>query len=108
MFDFIQPPRAVEGVIPDGGPSKLRGRGKAGTIDIGCYEAVRSREVVFAFGAGDLARGCINVQLLVLSCVRLAMVRAGCSVGENLGVEGLEIRFAFPCGAKDASPVGFT
>lgn len=29
-------------------------------IDIDCYEAVRSREVVLAIGTGDLTRGCIN------------------------------------------------
>ena len=78
-----------------------------GTIDIGRYEAVCSREVAFAFFAGDLARGCINAQLLVLPFVGLAMVRFGCPIGKNCGAEGLEVQFAFPCGAKDAFPVGF-
>ena len=60
LFDLTLPPRAVEGVIPDGGPSTPRGCCKAGTIDIGRYEAVCSRKVVFALGAGDLAGGCIS------------------------------------------------
>ena len=59
------------------------------------------------FGAGDLACGCINAQLLVLPCVGLAVVRAGCPIGGNFGVEDLEFQFAFPCGAKDAFPASF-
>ena len=50
--------------------------------------------VAFAFGAGDLAGGCISAQLLVLPCVGLAVVRAGCPIGEDFGAEGLEIQFA--------------
>ena len=78
-----------------------------GTIGIGCYEAVCSRKVAFALDAGNLTRGCINAQLLVLPCVALAVVWAGCPIGKKCGAEGLEIQFAFPCGAKDAFPVGF-
>lgn len=40
-----------------------RGRRDAGTIDIGDYEAVRSREVAFVFSTGDLTHGCIDTQL---------------------------------------------
>ena len=59
-------------------------------------------------GSVRLGRGCINAQLLVLPCVGLAVVSAGCPVGENFGVEGLEMQLAFPCGVKVAFPVGFT
>ena len=49
LFDFTQPPRTVEEVIPDGGANGQGGRGEIDTINIGSYEAVRSREVAFAF-----------------------------------------------------------
>ena len=66
MLNFPQPPRAVEGVIPDGGYDGQAGRGETGTINVGGYEAVRSREVVFAFGAGDFTRACVNAPLLIV------------------------------------------
>ena len=53
-------------MIPDRGPDGQRGHGEAGTIDIGGYEAVRSREVAFALSTSDLTRGCINAQLLIV------------------------------------------
>ena len=56
---------------------------------------------------GMLPGGSINAQLLVLPRVGLAVVRAGCPIGDNFGAEGLEVQFAFPCGAKDAFPVSF-
>ena len=94
-------------MIPDGGPSRQRGCGKAGTIVIGRYEAVCSRKVAFAFGASNLAGGSISAYLLVSPYVGLAVVRAGSPIGENSGAEGLEVQFAFPCAAKGAFPVSF-
>ena len=61
---------------------------------------VRSREVAFEVGTGDLTRGCINVQLLVVA-------RTGRPIGKEFSAEGLRIKFEFPCGTKDAFPVSF-
>ena len=100
MFDFTHPPRAAKRVVPDGGPD-----GKRSCGNVGGYEAVRSREVGFTFSTGDLTRGCINAQPLVVPNVELMMVRTRCSVGKDFMAEGLKIQFAFPCGAKDTFPV---
>ena len=58
--------------------------------------------MAFAFGAGDLARGCVNTQLLVLPSVGLVMVWTIRPIGKNEVSEGLEIQSSFPCGTEDA------
>ena len=107
LFDSTQP-RAVEGVIPNGGPNEQRGRGKTVTIDIGGYGAVISLEVAFAFSTGDLTRGCINAQLLIVPCVGLAVIWTRRRIGQDFIGGGLELRFAFPCRAIDTSSVSLT
>ena len=62
--------------------------------------------MAFTFGAGDLARGGVHTQLLILSGVGLVMVWTICPIGKNEVSEGLEIQFSFPCGAEDAISVG--
>ena len=74
-------------------------------VDVVRNESVGAREVAFAFGAGDLARGGVTTQLLVLPGVGLVMVWTIRPIGKNEGSESLEIRFSFPCGAEDAVPV---
>ena len=61
--------------------------------------------MVFIFGAGDLARGCVNTQLLILPSVELVMVWTIRPIGKNEVSEGLEIQFSFPCGTEDTVPV---
>ena len=61
--------------------------------------------MAFAFGAGDLVRGCVNTQLLILPSVELVMVWTIRPIGKNEVLEGLEIQFSFPCGTEDAVPV---
>ena len=56
-------------------------------------------------GADDLARGCVNTQLLVLPSVGMVIVETIRPIGKNEVSEGLEIQFSFPCGTKDAVPV---
>ena len=56
-------------------------------------------------GAGDLARGCVNTQLLILPSVRMVMVGTIRPIGKNEVSEGLEIQFSFPCATEDAVPV---
>ena len=62
--------------------------------------------MAFTFGEGDLARGGVNTQLLILPGVGLVMVWTICPIGKNEVLEGLEMQFSFPCGAEDAVPVG--
>ena len=47
--------------------------------------------MVFTFGAGDLARGCVKTQLLILPSVGLVMVWTIHPKGKNEVSEGLEI-----------------
>ena len=49
--------------------------------------------MAFAFGAGDLTRGGVNTQLLVLPGVGLVMVWTIRPIGKNEVSEGLEIQF---------------
>ena len=105
LLDFAEPPGAVEGVVPDRGSDRQRGGKEAGSVDVGSDEPVRTREVAFAFGAGDLARRCINTLLLVLSSIGLVVFRTIRPIGKNEVSEGLEVQFPFPCGAEDAIPV---
>ena len=71
-------------------------------VDVVSDESVGTREVAFTFGAGDLARGCVNTQLLILSSFGLVMVWTFLPIGKNEVSEGLEIQFSFPCGTEDA------
>ena len=61
--------------------------------------------MAFTFGAGDLARGCVNTQLLILPSVGLVKVWTILPIGKNEVSESLEIQFSFPFGTKDAVPV---
>ena len=61
--------------------------------------------MAFTFGADDLARGCVNTQLLILPNVGFVMVYTIRPIGNNEVSEGLEIQFSFPCGMADAVPV---
>ena len=74
-------------------------------VDVVSDESVGTREVAFTFGAGDLARGCVNTQLLILPSVGLVMVWTIRPIGKNEVSEGLEIQFSFPCGTEDAVSV---
>ena len=58
--------------------------------------------MAFIFGAGDLARGGVNTQLLILSSVGLMMVWTIRPIGKNGVSEGFEIQLSFPCGTEDA------
>ena len=61
--------------------------------------------MAFAFGAGDLARRCVNTELLVLPSIGLVVFRTIRPIGKDEVSESLEIQFPFPCGAEDAIPV---
>ena len=61
--------------------------------------------MAFTFGAGDLARGCVNTQLLILPSVGLVKVWTILPIDKNEVSEGLEIQFSFPCGTEDTVPV---
>ena len=61
--------------------------------------------MAFTFGAGDLARGCVNTQLLILPSVGLVMFWTIRPIGKNEMSEGLEIQFSFPFGTEDVVPV---
>ena len=78
-----------------------------GAVDVVCNESVGTREVAFTFDAVDLARGCVNTQLLILPSVGLVIVWTIRPIVKNEVSEGLEIQFSFPCGTEDAVPVCF-
>ena len=61
--------------------------------------------MAFTFVAGDLARGGVSTQLLILAGVGLEIVWTIRPIGKNEVSEGLEIQFSFPCGAEHAVPV---
>ena len=61
--------------------------------------------MAFALGAGDLARSCVNTQLMILPSIGLVMVWTIRPIGKNEVSEDLEIQFSFPCGTEDAVPV---
>ena len=61
--------------------------------------------MAFTFGAGDLARGGVNTQLLILPSVGLVMVWTIRPIANNEMSEGLEIQFSFPCGTEVAVSV---
>ena len=46
--------------------------------------------MAFTFGAGDLARGCVNTQLLILPSVGLVKVWTILPIGKNEVSEGLD------------------
>ena len=61
--------------------------------------------MALAFGAGNLARGCVNTQLLVLPGIGSVAIRTIRPIGKNEVSAGLEIQFPFPCGAENTIPV---
>ena len=74
-------------------------------VDVVSDESVGTREeVVFTFGAGDLARGCVNTQLLILPSVGLVRIWTIRPIDKNEVSHGLEIQLSFPCGTEDAVP----
>ena len=60
LLDFTKPPGTIKGMEPNGGSNRQRSGWKAGAVDVVSSESVETREVAFTFGAGDLARGCVN------------------------------------------------
>ena len=70
-------------------------------------ESVGAREVAFPFCAGDLAGGCVNAQLLILTGVRLVLCWSSGPICEDAISESLEVKFTFTCGAKESVPVSF-
>ena len=69
------------------GSKRQRSGPKAGAVDVVSNESVGTREVAFTLGAGGLARGCVNMQLLILPSVRLlVMVWTICPIGKNKDV----------------------
>ena len=63
--------------------------------------------MALALCAGDLACGCVNTQLLILSSMRLVLCWSSGPVWEDVAAEGLEIKLAFPGGTEEAVPVSF-
>ena len=92
-------------MVPNGGSDRQRGEWKAGAVDVVSDESVGTREGAFIFGAGNLARGYVNTQLLILMSAGLGMVWTIRPIGKNEVLGGLEIQFSFPCGTEDAVPV---
>ena len=90
---------------PNVGSNRQRSGQKAGAVDVVSNESVGTREVAFTFGAGDLARGCVNTQLLILPSVGLVMFWTIRPTSKNKVSEGLEIQFPFPCETEDTVPV---
>ena len=98
LLDFTKLPGTIKGMVSKGGSDRQRSGKKASTIDVVRNESVGTRKVAFTFGAGDLACGGFNTQLLILPGVGLVMVWTIRSIGKNEVSEGLEIQFSFPCG----------
>ena len=102
LLDFTKLQGTLKGMEPNGGSNRQRSGQKAGAVDVVSNESVETQEVAFTFGAGDLARGCVNTQLLILPSVGLVMVWTIRPIGKNEVSEGLEIQFSFPSGTEDA------
>ena len=105
LLDFAKPPGTIKGMVLNGGSDRQRSGQKAGAVDVVSNESAGTREVAFTLGAGDLARGGVNTQLLILPSVGLVMVWTIRPIGKNKVSEGLEIQLSFPCGTEDAVPV---
>ena len=84
VLDFTKLPRTIEGMVPNGGSDRQRSGYKAGAVDVVGNESVGTREVTFTFGAGDLARGGVNTQLLVLPSVELMVVWTIRPIGKDV------------------------
>ena len=56
---------------------------------------------------GDLAGGYVNAQLLILKGGRLVLCWSSGPICEDAISESLEVKFTFPCGAKESVPVSF-
>ena len=105
MLDLTKPPRAVEGLVPNGGSDRYRSGEETGSVDISSDEPVRTWKVAFAVGAGEFARGSVNAQRLILPSIGLVVVWTIRPIDKNEVSEGLEIQLSFPCGTEDAVPV---
>ena len=68
---------------------------------------IESGEVSFAFGPRKFASGNINAHLLILSHVRLSLIRSAGPVGEDVAPKGLKVELSFPLGAEETFPVRF-
>ena len=51
--------------------------------------------------------GFVNAQLLVLAGVRLVLFWSSGPVCKDVTSKSLEVKFTFPCGAKESVPVSF-
>ena len=91
-------------MVPNGGSGRQRSAEKAGAVDVVSNEFVGTREVAFTFGAGDLARGGVNTQLLILPSIGLVMIWIIRPIGNNEVSDSLEIQFS-PCGTEDVVQV---
>ena len=91
-------------MVPSGGFDRQRSGLKAGAVEVVSDKPVRTREVAFAVGAGDFARGCVNAQLLVLPSLGLVVFCTIRPIGKNEVTEDLKIHFSFPCWTNDAVP----
>ena len=68
-------------------------------------ESVGAQEVVFSFDASNLAHGCANMQLLILSSLALMQGWSLCPVREGVVGKGFNIKLVLPRGAKVFIPV---
>lgn len=94
LFNFTQLPRAVQGMIPNGGPDAQRGE-----------HEVRVRTTggnVHLSRGRPRTHGCVDRQLLILRRVRLMVVWTGSPIGKYFMTKVLKIQFAFPFRAEDA------
>ena len=70
---------------------------EADAVDVVADKSVGTRVVVFTFGTGEFARGCLDTQLLFLQCVGLVVNRTSPRINNGVMEEDLKIQFAFPC-----------
>ena len=80
LLAFTKPPGAVQEVMPDGSSNRWRRGGEMGTVNIVGDESVRAPEMTLTLCAGNVARDCLNTQLLILSVVRLVLSWSSCPV----------------------------
>ena len=63
--------------------------------------------MAFALCAGDLAGGCVNAQLLILTGMRLVLCWSSGPICEDVMSEGLRIKLALLSGAEESFPASF-
>ena len=69
LLDFTKPRGTIKEMVLNGSSGRQRSEKKAGAVDVVSDESVGTRGMAFIFGAGDLARGCVNTQLLILPSI---------------------------------------